>query len=301
MSPALPLFCCLCLGLAVAAKGSGGAVIIRQDGFSFSAPEQLVDVTVYVFRDDAEMAMVDYGTLPRGVNTVEGLMVDRRQEIEFKSGGKLTQIDLRDGSILGLRDKRLLYTDDSEPGFIGCLVVAMLDEQSYIQIVYAGDRKTSGENLERILGSIRKAGDWPSAVPGYTRRHAGMITLELPNSLQPPRTFRFVSKGEKIQIEVALPKPGAPLLSLEAALAADGNVGVIRNLQRTANGVGWHGSSVSYELARREPSAKPQAVRRYQLILGGKTVLVSGCSPVGDAAVLDALLTRLRESLQADH
>jgi hypothetical protein len=296
------LLCCFSILLAVAAKHRGGYVIIRQDGIAFSAPEQLVDITGYFFQDDQgnEMVMVDRGGLPRGVNTVEALMADRRHEFEFKSQRKMKPLDMRKGSILGLKAMRLRFADDSDPDFVGCWVVALLDAHNYIQISYGGHGKASVGRSEHILASVRKAGNWPPAASGYARRHAGVITIEVPDSLRPPRTFSFVAPGEKTEIDVTLPQTGASPTSLEAAVAADAAIGVIRNQQKTSTQAGGPRSMVSYELTRREPNSEPQAVRHFQLFLGGRVVQVSGRSPVADAAQLDALLTQLGDSIQLE-
>ena len=282
----------------------GDSVTIHQDGITFAIPENLIDITPYDFRDNQrrESLMVGYGTLPRGVTTVEALMADRRKEYEFKSGTKIKPIIVSNGLILGLKARRLQFTIDSELEVAGCWVVAILDNSNYIQISYGGrEGDTSVERSSHIFSSIRRAGNWPQASAGYKRRHAGTITLEVPERLNPPHTFQLVSFGEKIGVEIRLPNPDSTPTTLDMAVLVDASVGVVHNQQtKLLEGIDGQGSTISYYLTRSEPNTEAQFVRRSQLTVAGKTIQISGKAPLADAPELEAMLARVIASLQVE-
>jgi hypothetical protein len=274
---------------------------------SFTAPPGFTDVTGYSFKApaDKELCEVSGGALPPGVSDLDGLLAERRGELEDGLPSAIV-IEGEGTTVLGGLPARTLTFSilDRNGRYRERWALALDTPGSYIQISYSAreDNAFAAERFEHVVASASFTPVALSTPDGYVRRWAGKLWLDIPAHLEPPRTYQFLSPDETNRLKIAFFAPAAEP-TIERELAQDTALGEeVR--ERSSSEIATKeltGTLHVFKLARaQEGILFEDIVRRAHLLRQDVPVAhVYGRAPSADAIPLEALVDALIESVAA--
>jgi hypothetical protein len=299
-------------GQPLAAEPKGQSMRINLDWFSFEAPPGFVDATGHTFndKDKRELLTVDAGDRPSGATNLASLLSLRRKNLEFAMAGGVTveaEAEARVGELPGrmlafrFEDKKVRYRER--------WAVALTVPDSYLQISHAAlasDPEAAGR-FQHILASVVLAGrpEESAPAPGYVRRWAGGLTLDVPKNLFPPRVWQFVSADGPKQVVVSAFDPRdtkRPIPTEAEERAQDGARGTMEEAA-PAMAVSRPQASGLIKVFTLTPTEggipARQSIRRAYLSLpGGILVHVFARAPMASGPALESLVANLVGSIQ---
>jgi hypothetical protein len=280
---------------------------IHAGNLGFDSPPGFRDVTGYSFKAPSreELCEVGGGALPVGVSDLDGLVADRRSDLED---------GMRDRAIVEGTTATVLAGLPAKTLTIGILddrarvrerwTFALDTRETYLQISYssrADNALAEGRALHVVAGASFSLPATP-APEGYTRRWTGKLWIDIPSHLAPPRTYQFVSADETTRLEVAF-VTAANEPSIDQEIEQDTTLGEeVREQTSTAiTTPELTGTLHSYHLTRTEDEILiDELVQRAHLRRDGAPVAhVSGRAPSVDGPALEAAIQALIESLGA--
>jgi hypothetical protein len=274
---------------------------------SFASPPGFTDVTGYSFKApvERELCEVSGGALPPGVSDLDGLLAERRGELEDGLPDAIVIEGEGTTVLAGLPARTLTFGIlDRDGRYRERWVLALDTASSYVQIAYSArdDNDLAAERFEHI---VKSASFTRMALPtpeGYVRRWAGKLWLDIPAHLVPPRTYQFLSPDETKRLQVSFFAPTAEP-SIERELAQDTALGEeVR--ERSSSEIATKeltGTLHLFKLARAEDGILLEdVVRRAHLRkLDVPVAHVYGRAPSVDAAPLEGLVNALIDSVSA--
>jgi hypothetical protein len=273
---------------------------------SFESPPGFRDVTGYEFKspDGEELCDVGGGPLPVGVDDLDGLVKDRRSDIDDGMPGFAIIEGTNRTVLAGLPAQTLtIGILDDEARRREWWTLALDTRATYIQISYAA-RADNDLAEARFLHVVASASFTLAATPtppGYVRRWAGKLWIDIPSHLVPPRTYQFLSTDETMKLEVWLLEGDAAEPSIESEIEQDSAHGEeVRDQTSSDIAVGDStGTLHAYHLTRTEDDILvDDAVRRAHVRRDGAPVAhVFGRAPSIDEAALEAAIRDLIESI----
>lgn len=279
-------------------------MLIDVDTFRFATPPAFIDVTGYCFKAHGRKELLDVGAsvLPEGVDTLDALFAERRGELLLGLPG--VRID-REGAtrLAGLPARTLDFSFSDGAGRASERWVLALDTpESYIQLSCAApsEDEAAWTRFEHVVESASLTGATAPAPPGWVRRWAGKLWLDVPVHLGLPRTYQFLSIDEAIRIEVAHFRDGAaPAIDDELAQdTAHGEVVAARSRRDIRVGP-LRGTLYTFTLSGLEDDVTiDDVVHRAHLDIAHRDVHVYGRAPRADEGALDAAFQALLASLE---
>jgi len=275
---------------------------------SFASPPGFTDVTGYSFKApaaDRELCEVSGGALPPRVSDLDGLLAERRGDLEDGLPGVIVIDGEGTTTLAGLPARTLTFSIlDRDCRYRERWALALDTATSYIQISYSArdDNELAAERFEHIVKSssfIRSALPPPE---GYVRRWTGKLWLDIPAHLEPPRTYQFLSPDETIRLQVKFIGPSAEP-SIERELAQDTALGEeVR--ERSSYEIATKeltGTLHAFKLARAADGVLVEdVVRRAHLRKQDVPVAhVYGRAPSIDAGSLEGLVNALIDGVSA--
>ena len=275
---------------------------------SFESPQGFRDVTGYSFenRDTEELCDVGGGPLPVGVKDLDGLVADRRSDID-DGMANLAIIEGTNRTVLaGLPAQTLtIGILDEDARRRERWTLALDTRETYLQISYAS-RADDDLAEARFLHVVASASFTLLATPvpeGYVRRWTGKLWADIPSHLVPPRTYQFLSRDETMRLEVWL-LTGDDEPTIESEIEQDSAHGEeVRDQTSSDIAIGdLTGTLHAYHLTRTDDDILvDDVVRRAHLRLHGAPVAhVFGRAPSIDEAALEAEIRDLIESISRD-
>lgn len=210
------------------------------DHVAFDAPGGLDDVTRYVFGDDVlevELQMPSNGATPAAE-----VAADLRESIMavFPSGQIL---DEGETMLDGRRARFVAYEVGAPPEqVVGMAVVANLSGGGFAKLVlHAADRAELGPRFGPTLASVSlRGGEAPTrAGPGFRRERVGPIALDVPDELLGPRERLYADADDRLRLRISVRPVGAPVVTLEQAIARDAKRGTLLERDDRAWSWGW--------------------------------------------------------------
>lgn len=271
----------------------------------FESPVGFKDITGYSFksRDREELCEVGGGPLPLGVSDLDGLVADRRSDLEDGLPG-LAIVQATGGAVLAGLPARTLtigILDDEAPRREQW-ALALDTRETYLQISY-GSRADNDLAEARFLHVVASASFTLPAMEapaGYTRRWTGKLWIDIPSHLEPPRTYQFLSTDETMRLEIAILADTAEP-TIDAEIEQDSAHGEEVRDQTSADlgTADLTGTLHAYHLTRTEDDILvDDAVRRAHVQRDGAPIAhVFGRAPSVDEAALEAAVRELIESI----
>lgn len=175
---------------------------------SLDVPDELTDETLYIFEprpfnpnvDRApDQVSVTFEPLPERVTPAEMIASVRRSMEQFPG---LVASFTEGEAKAGAADARTLRVDIA--GAAQRIFVAAFRWPGALMasIRLQTSRPDPGPAWKHLLGSVRAPGVRVMPTPGYVRRSAGLLSVELLPALLPPASYRFVAPDERIQLLV---------------------------------------------------------------------------------------------------
>jgi hypothetical protein len=278
---------------------------IHVGNLGFDSPPGFKDITGYAFkaRSGGELCDVGGGRLPVDVTDLDGLVADRRSDIEDGMPG-LSIIEGTSRTVLaGLPAQTLtIGILDDKARRRERWALALDTRETYLQISYSS-RADDDLAEPRFLHVVASASFSLPATPapeGYVRRWTGKLWIDIPSHLEPPRTYQFVSADETTRLEMAFLGASAEP-SIDREIGQDTTLGeeVRAQTSREIATPELTGTLHGYHLTRAEDEILiDEVVRRAHLRRGGVPVAhVFGRAPSIDEAALDAAVQALIDSL----
>ena len=182
------------------------------DGISFVPPEGFENRTTFKYADPAERQIVEigYGNLHGTTNTAAAVLAERVDEIEdLKERAPDLVIGQQEDTRIGPVSGRMFRYAASEEHyrFQEWIAVALLDDVSYVQIAYEASAldQWAPRKLQRILDSVAFSEQHLQTAPaGFIRYQAGRISLDIPEKLDPPWDYTFVSPDDQMRLEFSV-------------------------------------------------------------------------------------------------
>jgi hypothetical protein len=273
-------------------------------GIGFLAPAGFDDRTTYRFADAAERETVDvgFGDLPASVDTAAEALAERSAEmsqLERRAPRDYRfdpPVKTRVGSAEGTMFR---YTGrDGHYRYQEWVAIVLLDEVSYVQIACQASALDglAARKLLHILDSVSNpAGLRTGEAAGFHRYQAGRISLEIPEKLDPPWAYRFVSPDDQARIELAV-YDGANEKRRSSA-GKDAPAGAEHSVVE----VGEQQAVVSRSIFTAQERGEPARFAMYRsvLVLGeGSVVVVTGRSSEESESALRAGLLELLQSIR---
>jgi hypothetical protein len=182
---------------------------VQLERFSIEPPAGFNDWTDYSFQLESrgEVLSVTSDSNPKTVIDLPSLTAFRRQDFERGMAGAATFESEGPAQLDDLPGHMLIYTfDDRGTRYRVRMVFALDTENSYIQLSYLtrADDAEADKKFKHILGSVTRAGkpDANRPGPGFIRRWAGKLVLDVPEYLEPPQTYYFLSLNEKTSLKL---------------------------------------------------------------------------------------------------
>jgi len=278
---------------------------IHVGNLGFESPPGFRDVTGYSFKAPGgdELCEVGGGPLPVGVRDLDGLVADRRSDLED---------GMRDSAIVEGTSQTVLAGLPAKTLTIGILAerarvrerwtLALDTRETYLQISYSSraDDDAAGARARHVVASASFSLPATPAPEGYVRRWTGKLWVDIPSHLAPPRSYQFVSADEKTRLDVAF-VTAANEPSIELEIEQDTTLGEeVREQSSTAvASPELTGTLYGYHLTRTEDEILiDELVQRAHLRRDGAPVAhVSGRAPSIDAPALEAEIRALIDSL----
>lgn len=271
----------------------------------FSTPTGFTDLTGYSFKApaDKELCEVTGGDLPPGVTDLDGLLAERRGELEDGLPGAIIIEGEGTTVLAGLPARTLTFAILDRTGRCRERWALALDTAtSYLQISYSAreDNQFAAERFEHIVASASFAEVALSASPGYVRRWVGKLWLDIPEHLLPPRTYKLVSQDEATRLQVAFVTEASEP-TIERELAQDTSLGeeVRERSSVEITTTELTGTLHTFKLARAQDGILLEDVvlRAHLQLHRIPVVHVYGRGPSVDALALRALVDALAESV----
>ncbi|WP_224360802.1 hypothetical protein [Hyalangium versicolor] len=277
-------------------------------------PLVLVDETVYTFQNKQQGLSLVLSFEPPVPGMTPDDVVDELQE-SLRKGyqGMLIQ---------HLRKQRTFLGEPAAQAFLQLalalgggeihLLAVNGAKQGMLLKLLTGQETQNGEGLamfEHILGSAAPAqSPWSRKAekPGYVRRQAGALTLEMPEVLPAPRSFSFGTQDRSVRLmlefEEGAPEEGAPatediLPSQEPGarlerLVAEEEPFVAASLRGFTGHWEWVSRQGRQDLAH-------YAVRRLSVqVAGGQRFRALGIAKASGAATLESVWAQLTTTLR---
>jgi hypothetical protein len=271
----------------------------------FSTPPGFNDLTGYSFKApiEKELCEIGGGPLPPGVTDVDGLLAERRGELEDGLPGAIVIEGEGTTTIAGLPARTLTFAILDRTGrFRERWALALDTPTSYLQISYSSreDSVHAAPRFAHVVASASFSDVALTPPPGYTRRWTGKLWIDIPDHLLPPRTYKFASPDETTRLQVAFVTEASEP-TIERELAQDTSLGEeIR--ERTSDAYTTRdltGTLHTFKLARAQGGILMEdVVSRAHLALGGIPVVhVYARGPSIDAPALRALFDTLCDSV----
>jgi hypothetical protein len=278
---------------------------IHVGNLGFESPPGFNDVTGYSFKGPGgnELCEVSGGALPVGVSDLDGLVADRRSDLEDGMRDRAIVESTSDTVLAGLPAKTLTTAILDDRARVRERWTFALDtRETYLQISYSS-RADDDAAEARALHVVASASFSLPATPvpeGYTRRWTGKLWIDIPSHLAPPRTYQFVSADETTRLEVAF-VTAANQPSIDLSIEQDTTLGEEVRAQTSAaiTTPALTGTLHSYHLTRTEDEILiDELVQRAHLVRDGVPVVhVSGRAPSIDGPALEAAIQAIIDSL----
>ncbi len=312
LSVAVTLFVCSYLPLSGQTEfqiPKGESMRIDLDHVSFELPRGFVDKTAYSFqtRDQEDELIVSFGARPPEATDLATMFALRKSNIDIIIAGQTEMGEESDTRLDGL-PARMFWCRFEDGGVLyeSSLAVALPMPDTYVQIsyIYKAKDKQARERFHHILQSVVPArGKVDSAAaPGYVRRWAERMTLEVPSTLIPPHVYEFVSQDRQFQLALYWFDSSDEEPTQSEDTAEDESTGTVSNRATETVQVG-KGSAlvVSYVLTKNDGvHATQESVRRAYLSLPTiARVHLEARGPLARSTELDAILNRWIQSFQS--
>jgi hypothetical protein len=285
---------------------------VSLDQISFNEPEGYEDATNYTFSDAAkrELLTVTIGARPPEATDLQALLTLRRENLEISAASKINIEGESNAQVDGMPGRMLSFTfADRGVEFRERWAVAFPGADTYLQISYlapTGDQKAQGR-FEHILRSLGPAMPEPVVnpdPPGYVRRWAQQLTLDVPDTLAPPGTIQFVSPDGGVNLgfhyfDTKIPAARRRLLehkTLETQESQASDDREVEMIEARAGSIQY----VSYTLkSPYEPELS--AVRRASLTIGNAQVQAFVRGPATAATQLDQVFRQWINTFELLH
>jgi hypothetical protein len=276
----------------------------------FTAPAGYTDRTNYLFQDknELEAIQVAYGRTNSEEPDLAAVMHDRINRLRAGLGDAVKVEPAVSTQIAGLSGLQTFYEVSTQKGKLkNWLVIAMQDPRDYFQVSYQAPSSASSapQTFEHIKKSVAMgtARDAAAKAPGYVRRTASWISLDVPKALEPPPVYLFVSQdgGTKISVSEYDPLAGqqAPR-SLADEISSDTLDGsVLSSKQETTRTLaGGYVTQVRYLLTNDTGSGNAQQliVRARLRMENNVTISLRGASNLPAKNNLDQDIAGILES-----
>jgi hypothetical protein len=280
---------------------------IHVGNLGFESPPGFRDVTGYSFKAPGgeELCEIGGGPLPVGVSDLDGLVADRRSDLEDGMRDRAIVEGTTNTVLAGLPAKTLtIGILDDRARVRERWTFALDTRETYLQISYSSraDNALAESRALHVVASASFSLPATPATEGYTRRWTGKLWIDIPSHLVPPRTYQFVSANETTRLEIAF-VTAANEPSIELEIEQDTTLGEEVRAQSTTavSTPELTGTLHSYHLTRTEDEILiDELVLRAHLHRDGAPVAhVSGRAPSIDAPALEAAIQALIEGLSA--
>ena len=187
---------------------------VKLGDFVFTLPSNWRDTSSYTYKSkEQNIALtVSFGKT-REVITLEKLVAQRRQELSDTMGDDVEFVPQKRTEIANLPAIIQSFSfGDQANKYLEYWATAYYAENKYLSLSYVGpmDDKTLQATFEHITASGQ-----PSSRPQpeqitdrYLWRQADILRLQIPDYLQPPRHYTYVSPGGSLKLKASLYKPG---------------------------------------------------------------------------------------------
>ncbi len=282
---------------------------ISLDKFSFDAPPGFEDVTSYTFKDQRKRGLltVTFGARPVEAHDLHSLLAIRRANLEMALAGDAKIEAESDVRVDGLPGRMLSFQfEDAGEKYRDRWAVALPGPDTYLQISYVAlaDDEEASHRFQHILASVVPARKQPptTSPPGFVRRWAKRMSLDVPAVLAPPRTYQFVSKnGTTLTLRAysSAPTMQAPTEMEERAEDAAGGTELGETERLQFRGPNAEGLVVTYPLTSHDPARPEREVvrRAYLSLSGGISVHIAARAPL-ESAEMEPAFQRLIKSIQ---
>jgi hypothetical protein len=272
----------------------------------FEVPPGFVDLTNYTFKSlDASRQLVIHSTtrLASDAELLAAVAGFRHQVETLLKAGDLTMGPLQvrgDGTSTVSLDYVLpdRLGDLASPLIREFAGFARFADASGAKIALSVPEGTAGasEEFRQVMETIRPASP---AAPGsqeaphrYTRRQAGRLELDVPDSLSPPDCYQFISHDKKVRLYLKLATDGGQATAVRSSIPP----GAVRE-KLTEYG------STEYEMYRTTHEGAAGAVDRYDcsqsmVLDNGVGVELTAQSPPGHDDAMRAAFVALAASVQ---
>jgi hypothetical protein len=204
-------------------------MLVNLGGFAFTLPENWRDTSSYTYKSKQQniALTVSFGSI-RDPITLEKFVAQRRQALIDTMGDEVEFLSQEQGEIAMLPAiyQRFNFGDKSNQ-YQEYWATAFYAENKYISLSYVGPQedKTLQATFEHIMVSCQ-----PSSRPQpehiaaqYVWRQAHILRLQIPEDLQAPRHYTYVSQDGSLKLKASLYNPGDswPDTSVEDDAAKD--------------------------------------------------------------------------------
>ena len=137
-----------------------------------------------------------------------------------------------------------------------CRIVTAISVSEYLEISYSSPQPNS-DTFDHIVASVSPAGASARLIapPGWVRRYAGLVDLNLPSTLYPPDTYSFISSDRQLEIKVAVHPPDQHynVSTLRQDVLSDTQYGaVVSDMHSETLTAGYSGELLSYVLTTKD-------------------------------------------------
>lgn len=203
---------------------------IDVDNYSFSVPWGFFDSSDYTYTviGGEELLVVTTGTVPALADTLDDLLLLRRQELSSLPG--MVTIEAEGASRMGDRPARTItFRLHDRPGDRRERWGLACDgPDRYVQlchVVPADDERAEGR-FDHIMGSVAWSESLHDAPVGWRRRRARGVWLDVPAAFTVPRSYQLYNQDETIRLDVIHDHSG-DATSVERALAREAAPGEV--------------------------------------------------------------------------
>jgi hypothetical protein len=204
-------------------------MLVKLGGFVFTLPSNWRDTSSYTYKSkERNVALtVSFGKT-RDVITLEKFVAQRRQELSDSMGDDVEFLPHKRSEIANLPAiiQSFSFGDEANK-YLEYWATAYYAENKYLTLSYVGpmDDKTLRSTFERITASGQSSSrpQPKQTTDHYLWRQADILRLQIPDYLQPPRYYTYVSPDGSLKLKVSLYNSGDSWFdnSLEGDAAKD--------------------------------------------------------------------------------
>ncbi|HBY59585.1 MAG TPA: hypothetical protein DEH78_07160, partial [Solibacterales bacterium] len=237
---------------------------------------------------------VQFANVDRYRPSIDAVLADRSAHIR-SSMGEQVELEAPIPVTVITRAARQMDLTFSEKGgkYRERTVLVPYSGAAYFELTHRGLDAVVKRKWEQILGSVQLGGfppEVPATAPGFVRRSAGILSVDVPDELQPPKAYLFTAEQVRLSVSFrAIPGPPLPLPQIIMKETTPGDViseAKEFSVETAAGGCGFY----RYQLTREGPAedAVLAAVRGRLTLRGGAGLVhLYGQCPAPQASLLE--------------